>query len=61
MPVALATTEFSADFQLSLTRQQFFILASRALKDTSKFILSLRDTKGVFYEKALLSFKAENV
>jgi hypothetical protein len=33
MSVASATTEFIADFQLSLTRQRFLTLAFRALKD----------------------------
>ena len=55
MPVASATTELITDFQLSLTRQRFLILSFRALKDTAQLILSLRDTKGIFYEKALLS------
>ncbi len=36
--VALATTEFIANFQLSLTRQEFLILAFRALKHTAKVI-----------------------
>ncbi|MDQ3087250.1 MAG: hypothetical protein M3Q78_01485, partial [Acidobacteriota bacterium] len=41
--VASATTELIHFFQSSLTRRKFLFFLYRALKDTAKFILSLRD------------------